>query len=528
MTTLFSPSVNIVRDADRALAYIATPNATTVFGQLVNNYRAGIHCFNVVGAYGTGKSSFLWAFEQTLTGQQAFFSLSPGGLGVRGFHFERFVGQYASLKATIARRFGVADAVLNTNSAQVIAAIEAAYRPLAAQGKALVLLVDEFGKFLEYAARENPEEEPYFLQELAEYLNDPDRHILLLTTVHQDVSAYALGLTRPQKQEWEKVKGRLKELTFNEPVEQLLALAAQQLAARKWPAAPTATTNTRLFKAIAAAQVFPLRDYFTAEMQRQVWPLDLLAAAVLVQALQRYGQNERSLFSFLSANDHLGIEQLAAPRAYYSVSRVYDYLSFHFYALLTSRHNPQAGQWGSIRDTLEQLDKFFDVSADLDAARQLVKTLGLLAIFAPAGAELSADFLESYAQTALGLPTVLPVLEALEFHKLVRFRKHKNSYILFEGTDLDIDLAIDEAGALVEQVTDVAARLREFFPFPYISAKQVSFAVGTPRVFEVRMSDAPLLETPVGEVDGFVNLIFSDTLTVPALRAAVGDKQEAV
>ncbi len=253
MTTLFSPSVNIIRDADRTLAYLPTPNAATVFGQIVNNYRAGIHCFNVVGAYGTGKSSFLWAFEQTLSGQQAFFPLRADGLGVVGFEFVRFVGEYASLKETFARHFGVAHAGTEPSAAAVIAAIGAAYRPLAAEGKALVLLVDEFGKFLEYAARENPEEEPYFLQQLAEYLNDPDRHILLLTTVHQDVSAYALGLTKTQRQEWEKVKGRLKELTFNEPVEQLLALAAQQLAARKWPAAPGVAVNKQLFEAGAAA-----------------------------------------------------------------------------------------------------------------------------------------------------------------------------------------------------------------------------------------------------------------------------------
>jgi hypothetical protein len=529
MDSLFSPSVNIVRDADRSLAYLPTPNAVTVFGQILNNYRAGIHCFNIVGAYGTGKSSFLWAFEQTLSGQQEFFPLRAGGFGIRGFQFERFVGQYASLKETIGQRFGLPDAGPSTTSAAVIAAIGAAYQPLAAEGKALILLVDEFGKFLEYAARENPEEEPYFLQELAEYLNSPDQHILLLTTVHQDVSAYALDLTRAQRNEWEKVKGRLKELTFNEPVEQLLALAAQQLAGRKWPDAPSAATNKRLFRAVEAAQVFPLRDYFSADTQRQVWPLDLLAAAVLVQALQRYGQNERSLFSFLSANDYLGIEQLAAAGAYYSVSRVYDYLSFHFYALLTSRHNPHFAQWAITRDILDQLEKHFNSHTDLEAARQLVKTIGLLSIFAPAGAELSADFLEAYAQTALGLPAAAPLLAILEQHKLIRFQKHKNSFILFGGTDLDIELAIDEAGLLVEQVTDVAARLREFFPFPYISAKQVSFAMGTPRVFEVRMSsDAPLLETPQDEVDGFVNLIFSDTLTVADLHAAVGERREAV
>jgi hypothetical protein len=53
MAKQFSPSVNIVRDEAQELSYHPTPNAQTVFGQLVNNYLSGIHCFNIVGAYGT-------------------------------------------------------------------------------------------------------------------------------------------------------------------------------------------------------------------------------------------------------------------------------------------------------------------------------------------------------------------------------------------------------------------------------------------------------------------------------------------
>ena len=524
MAQPFSPSVNIVRDAAQPLNYLPTPNAQLVYRQLAGNYRTGTHCFNIVGAYGTGKSAFLWAFGQTLTGQHAYFTADNDPLAGRPVRFEQFVGQYLSLREAFARRF-VPGGSAATASAEILAGIEAHYRAHAPGG--LVLVVDEFGKFLEHAARENPEQELYFIQELAEFANDATKDVLLLTTTHQDVSAYAVGLSRPQRLEWEKVKGRLKELTFNEPVEQLLTLAAAQLAAHKLPTAPDPATNKQLLAAIAQAQVFPLRDYFTAEMQRRLWPLDLLAAAVLVQALQRYGQNERSLFTFLRAGDYLGLEQGTEAGTYYSVSRVYDYLSYHYYALLTSRFNPNFAQWAIIRDSLDRLSKHFEEPADLDAARQLVKTIGLLTIFAPAGAEISAEFLEVYAQASLGLPAVTHALRVLQTQQIVRFVAHKNSYILFEGTALDIELAIDEAGTLVEQVTDVAARLSSFFDFPYIPAKQVSFEVGTPRIFEVRMTDDVLLEEPEGEVDGFINLIFSDTVTPESLRRAVGERRTA-
>ena len=433
METLFSPSVNIVRDAAQPLFYLPTPNAQTVFSQIVDNYLAGTHCFNIVGAYGTGKSAFLWALRQSLTGQAAYFPVAAGFAGIKGFRFVHFVGQYASLQQTLAAEFGADDAPASAAPA-VIAALDATYRALAKKKQALVLVIDEFGKFLEYAAKENPEQELYFIQQLAEYVNDAGKHVLLVSTVHQDISAYAVGLSRPQRLEWEKVKGRLKELTFNEPVEQLLALAARQLARRPALGRPDPATNAALLAAIREAHAFPLRDYGTADTQAQVWPLELLSAGVLVLALQRYGQNERSLFSFLRAPDHLGLAHHPAGR-YYALPQVYDYLSYHFFALLTSRYNPHFAQWASVRATLETLEKHFADPAGLAAAQQLVKTIGLLTIFAPAGAEISPALLTDYGRLCLALPAPADTLAQLERHHVVRFRAHKNSYILFEGTD---------------------------------------------------------------------------------------------
>ena len=88
----------------------------------------------------------------------------------------------------------------------------------------LILVIDEFGKFLEYASQHSPEKELYFIQQLSEFANNPDHNIILLTTVHQNFDAYAFALSNAQKQEWTKVKGRFREITFNEPVEQLLFL----------------------------------------------------------------------------------------------------------------------------------------------------------------------------------------------------------------------------------------------------------------------------------------------------------------
>ena len=98
-----------------------------------------------------------------------------------------------------------------------------------------LIVVDEFGKFLEYAAKESPEEELYFIQQLAEFANSPDLPILFITTLHQPFEDYALTLIKTQKKEWDKVKGRLIEISFNEPVEQLLFLASERISQKSFP-----------------------------------------------------------------------------------------------------------------------------------------------------------------------------------------------------------------------------------------------------------------------------------------------------
>lgn len=118
-----------------------------------------------------------------------------------------------------------------TNS--VLDELKSYYNKCQKQGKFLLIVIDEFGKVLEHAAKNNPEKELYFMQKLAEFVNVPSRQILLLTTLHQNFSAYAKGLTEVQVNEWKKVKGRFKEVTFVEPIEQLLHLAAKQMQGNK-------------------------------------------------------------------------------------------------------------------------------------------------------------------------------------------------------------------------------------------------------------------------------------------------------
>lgn len=522
--SVFFQSVNIIRDAEKQLNYIPTPNTIQAFTQLINDYQTGVRSFNIVGAYGIGKSAFLWAFEKNINQKKQYFSaLSKDFTKLRGFEFVRIVGEYTSLKNVFAKEVGVSKKEFTTDD--ILKAVDKRYKPLSNSSKGLVIIIDEFGKFLEYASKNNPESELYFIQQLAEYINDTQKNIFLITTLHQDFNGYSRNLSGSQQKEWDKVKGRLKEITFNEPVEQLLFLASERLSTLKL--GEKDKQFAKLFKCIENAKAFPLKDYFTEDIAEKLLPFDILSAAVLTLSLQKYGQNERSLFSFIESNDHLGIRDFkATAEPYYNLASVYDYLIRNYYSFLTTKYNPHYANWAAIRIAIERVEGL--LTEHITDALKIVKTIGLMNIFASASARINLNFLVDYAKYSLGISQPEKIIKTLEGVKIIRFVKHSNKYILFEGTDLDIELAIDEAGNFVEKVTNVVHHLNKHFDFPYISAKAAYYDKGTPRFFAFHLSEAPEKIAPEGEIDGFINLVFSDIIKDKELKEISEENEEAV
>lgn len=522
MANNFTTSVNIIRDTDREFQYIPTPNAKQVVSQIVNDFKKGIRSFNVVGTYGTGKSSFLWAFEQSVKGIKRYYE--PNFLPEVKVDFVKLVGSYSSIIEQFEQAFDVES---NKNQQEsILSEIFNKYHSLGKGNKILFILIDEFGKFLEYASKHNPEKELYFIQQLAEFCNNPKHNIVLITTVHQNIESYAYGLSKNQQQEWTKVKGRFREITFNEPVEQLLFLASEYVS-ENFENKTSKAVIEECLKLTIETKAFNFNSDFLSEIASKLYPLDILAANVLTLALQKYGQNERSLFSFLESSDHTGLAKFnKLENPFYNLSNVYDYLNFNFYSFLTSRYNPDFSAWSSIRSSIEEVERVFET--DIHDYIKTVKTIGLLNTFSASGAVLDLSFLISYLQLACGVENAKKIIKDLETKSIIRYRNYSNQFVLFEGTDLDIEFALNEAGNKISEVVDVTSLLKKHIEFNPVFAKQYSYTYGTPRYLEYVISDTPINEVPEGEIDGFVNLVFNDKINEGFVKKKSESQEEAI
>ena len=219
----YIPSINIEHNKFSDFRYIVTENAKLVVSGIINGYNAGHHSFTIIGTYGTGKSSFILAFEQDLKSNYKHLIQDKTVLSKsQEFEFLNIVGDYTSLDKLLADK-------LKCEKTNSIDALNWFYSDIKKKNKFLVIVVDEFGKVLEHAANNNPEKELFFLQKLAEFVNVPTRNILLITTLHQNFGSYAVKLSESQRNEWLKVKGRFEEIVFAEPIEQLLYLTSNHI-----------------------------------------------------------------------------------------------------------------------------------------------------------------------------------------------------------------------------------------------------------------------------------------------------------
>lgn len=518
--TKYTPSINIVRDRDRDLNYIPTPNAQLVAAQIVSDFGQGVRSFNIIGSYGTGKSAFLWALEQTLKGKKRYFDASL--IDKPSVEVLNFIGEYRSVSRFFADHFLSTSEIVSTQ--EILAEVYNRYHKLGKKNPLLVLVVDEFGKFLEYTAKHNPEQELFFLQQLAEFVNNPDHNIVLLTTLHQNFDAYSFVLNAPQRQEWTKVKGRFREITFNEPVEQLLYLAGERLSQSPESVPKNLSKQVKMF---LEAQAFVLKSDYASDLAAKLLPMDLFAASVVTLALQKYAQNERSLFSFLESTDYTSIRQFDRSNPFYNLSNVYDYLIFNFYSYLTSGGNLDRTAWVAIQSALERVEN--EVDEYQSDCQKMIKTIGLLNLFASQGAKMGLAFLDEYGEQCLGLKDAEKVLDILEKRKIILYRNYANRFVLYEGTDVDIHRELLSARDRVEEISDISTLLNRYFNFQPVFAKQYFYLYGTPRVFEFVISQHPKSNLiPRGETDGYINLIFNEQLQEDDVRKASQAQIEAV
>ncbi len=316
--------------------------------------------------------------------------------------------------------------------------------------RGLLVVVDEMGKFLEYAARHPAQGDLYVLQELAEYASRSQQApLVIITVLHQAFEEYATRLSATQRQEWQKVQGRYTDIPFGDGPEETLRLLSQAMQVQE-DVTPTALHQVRQWQQEQCRNLHLLPPALSAgeffEIAANTYPLHPLTLLLLPHVFRRFGQNERSLFSFLSGDDPHSLSAFlrdhhlsAASLPWLRPHHLYDYITAALGSTLYA--HPTAKLWSETQEALFRL-------RDRDPMQAaLVKTIGLLHILGEQTRALpSRDVLRfALAESSDDYQPIDEALDVLQRATLITYRQFKKAYRLYEGSDIDIDARLREA-----------------------------------------------------------------------------------
>ena len=504
--------------------YVLTAQGLYALERIFNGIRnKGTRAWTLTGPYGSGKSFFGLFLARALDGfsaapqaRERLSSARPDlAAEIRSWAGETqglltipITGARASLQICLARGFEKALERLNTSlAASLVEQLEAVKQAdsrtfldwvrqffdrvcSSGGGYAGVLVVfDELGKALEHAAIHPHESDIYLLQELAEFASrSRENPFVFIGILHQAFEQYASLLDHAAQREWAKVQGRFEDIPFLEPPVQQMRLLALAIQAQEMPGFVRDQVSTAVGRAEQSGwrpAMMPADEF--RQLSAGVYPLHPTTFAALSFFFRRLGQNERSIFTYLTSHEPSGFQEFLlnnAPGDFIRLPNLFDYLAANYEGRIYA-----SGRARPLTEALEKLEN----TPTLDPTEQdLLKTISLLNWLGEVSPLLATEarILSALTDTPEQESVLRAGLESLKRRSLIAYRGFNQTYIIWQGSDVDIDERLQAAYASQSGTFSIADVLQAYLPPRLLIAHRHTYQTGTLRFFDVRYVDS--------------------------------------
>lgn len=544
----FLRSVDVTQDLEdptSSQSYIVTPFVDQCLKRITEGFQEGStqRAWRITGDYGAGKSSFALALariaaanknelpikiqeyvDEALRLEPLIISGDNEPIGVSIFRgLEKTLSRYEEHQWKVLSQIRTDLEINNIPSGQdVIKVLKEALKFLKKNkiASGLFLVFDELGKNLDYAVHHPVGDDIYVLQRVAEFATRSGKSpVIIVSLLHQGISAYAASLAKTARSEWEKISGRFEEIVFSQPLEQITSLVAASL-----------QTDTKLLaergrgEAVSSMQIVIENHWFGAvagensltELAPKLYPLHPTVLPVLVRLFRRYGQNERSLFSFLSSSEPGGLlsqsTKIADQNGFYRIHNLYDYvrsnLSLAFFSTGSSIN------WGVIDSVIQAYPTNNEIELNV------LKTIGMLNLLDSSDLAATKEIVLAAVagQNSSMAKEVENILKDLAEKSVVFERGIIKGFSLWPHTSINLDEEFRKASKIINYPERIAETICNFIDKRSLVARKHYIETGTLRHFDVFFFPADELPTLVKEpptaagdnADGLVAIIITE------------------
>ncbi|MCX2975720.1 hypothetical protein EYC87_19290 [Halieaceae bacterium IMCC8485] len=299
----------------------------------------------------------------------------------------------------------------------------------------IILLLDEMGKALDFQSREG--KDLHIFQSLADIAQQAESPAVIVGFLHQAFTEYAKNKDASSQNEWAKVQGRYRDLSYNPSIDESLVLVGESINILKQTSLELKETHKGTTSAVS--QAFSKKNRSVATLEKTL-PLDPLVSLLLGPiSRRRFSQNERSIFGFLASQEKLGFREFLVnnyetnqTREIYHPERLWDYLHHNLHHLITTSLDSKA--W------LEGCDAIYRAEQKGNENHVIVtKVIALLTIFGfQHQIHASEAFLNDYFSSR-GFTDIGDVLAQLQKWTVIIYRPNHKAFFVFQGSDIDIN-----------------------------------------------------------------------------------------
>jgi len=528
-------SVNIVRDLDDPHAldgYLLTEQVCQALLRLVNGLAATStqRAWRLTGAYGGGKSAlglYLAAILRQRPDRRSALGKSLDAQAPAVFAAARALPDYevvvitgARTDASLAIAGALADCVVSRRTSPAQKKILTALESFATRRKAgtasanellpvvsdanaflasgtgarggLLLLVDEMGRWLEYAADDTTGIDASFFQALAEACGGAPKGppLAVIGILHQRFEDY-LASRRDRRAgiEWSKVAERFEDIAFLPSFE-----GTCQLMARAINADSNALRRFGVGKQVAdiyaeaeRAGLLPA-GVMTATDRDSVYPFHPSALIAVTTLFRRFGQNERSALSFLLSSEPFALQDFASrhdlsPGTLYRVEDVCDWLLAQ--GGLRTVDDDRLKRWALMQDVLRSAPVFTSLET------RCLKTVGLLNLLEPQpGLSVSREAVSFAVADALDDADTTKTLQRLVEKGLLYIRPATQEYCLWPQSSVDVAEELRRIRAVSPPVTRLGSLIAHLPHARPVVAHRHYLETGTLRAAHVDLLDS--------------------------------------
>ncbi|WP_341280549.1 hypothetical protein [Paenibacillus sp. FSL H8-0537] len=362
--------------------------------------------------------------------------------------------------------------------------LEWLYVELAKKRIGLFIVYDEFGRFLQSLGGADTTLNMQDLQDFAEFV-DRAENMHLLVVGHKHIRQYAVNSRESVRGEFEKVEKRFRFYSLETDASTFLRLAQEAIS----PINTQCLGLTVELEPLEMLQRYPLfGEYTSYQLEHGIiqtlYPLHPVAVLLLPQLSNIFGQNERTLYSFLTDNERYSLlDHVHQQSDYYYADQL-----FHFFNIATAEDGDQPS-----------LQLYHTIAPYLDDKHPMQhRMVELLTLWAVTRLNQKQPATLPFLSFALGvtLEVAQYTLDQLLKAKVVRYNSIRDLWELYDGSSIDVNAVV--AGRIAStslNVRESLSLLERHLPISYVMPYEYNDDMDMLRYADVRFTNITELKS---------------------------------